>query len=62
MAKQNRLFTVETTISAPPYSRFQITALDIKLAVTKADNIIKGIDKDAEVTKVESIAAALLEE
>jgi hypothetical protein len=57
--KADRLFQAYSTVTT--YAVFQVSAKDIKQAVTKADNIIKQVDANAEITRIEAISQQLLD-
>jgi len=58
--KDKRLFLVVSTLNV--HSTFYVDAVTIDKAVTKAEKIVKEIDFNAEVTKVEVVKTKLLEE
>lgn len=58
--KIDRIFQVHSTVSA--YSVFQVAAKDMKQAVTKAENVIKKIDQNAEITEIKALSLKLLDE
>ena len=58
--KDKKLFLVVSTLSV--HSTFYVDAVTIDKAITKADKIVKEINPDAEVTKVEVVKTKLLEE
>lgn len=58
--KQELLFEVKSSVHT--HSVFQVIAKDIKLALTKAENIVRGIEPGARVISIAQLNAKLLEE